>query len=54
MHAIFVQRGYARKSAEVIAEEIGGRVIEVDPLDRDWLAGLRTAARAFRGGLSPG
>lgn len=51
VRAIFVQRGFARKSAEVIAGEIGGRVIEVDPMDRDWLAGLRKAARAFRGEL---
>lgn len=52
--AIFVQRGFARKSAEVIAGEIGGRVIEVDPMASDWLASLRAAARAFRGGLSGG
>jgi zinc transport system substrate-binding protein len=51
VRAIFVQRGFARKSAEVIAGEIGGRVVEVDPMDRDWLGGLRAAARAFRGGL---
>jgi zinc transport system substrate-binding protein len=54
VRAIFVQRGFARKSAEVIAGEIGGRVIEVDPMDRDWLAGLRKAARAFRGELGHG
>jgi zinc transport system substrate-binding protein len=52
--AIFVQKGFARKSAEVIAEEIGGRVVEVDPLERDWLAGLRQAARAFERGLAHG
>ena len=54
VRVIFVQRGFARKSAEVLAEEIGGRVVEVDPMDRDWLGGLADAARAFRGGLSPG
>jgi zinc transport system substrate-binding protein len=54
VRAIFVQRGFARKSALVLAEEIGGRVVEVDPMDRDWLAGLANAARAFRGGLSHG
>jgi zinc transport system substrate-binding protein len=52
--AIFVQRGFARKSAEVIAEEIGGRVVEVDPMASDWLAGLYAAARAFQGGMSHG
>ena len=54
VRAIFVQRGFARKSAEVIAEEIGGRVVEVDPMERDWLSGLRAAARAFSGELSHG
>lgn len=45
---IFVQRGFARKSAEVLADEIGGRVVAVDPLDPDWPGSLRAAARAFR------
>jgi zinc transport system substrate-binding protein len=54
VRAIFVQRGFARKSAEVIAGEIGGRVIEVDPMERDWLAGLRRAAHAFEGALAHG
>lgn len=52
VRVLFVQRGFARKSAEVLAEEIGGRVVEVDPMDRDWLRGLASAARAFREGLS--
>jgi zinc transport system substrate-binding protein len=54
VRAIFVQRGFARKSAEVIAGELGGRVIEVDPMERDWLSGLRRAARAFQGELAHG
>jgi zinc transport system substrate-binding protein len=54
VRAIFVQRGFARKSAEVIAGEIGGRVIEVDPMEHDWLAGLRRTAHAFEGALAHG
>src|SRR6185295_17264773 len=31
IRAVFVQRGFARKSAEVIAEALGGEVVVVDP-----------------------
>jgi zinc transport system substrate-binding protein len=53
VRVVFQQRGFARKSAEVIAEEIGGRVVVVDPMDRDWAGSLRTASRAFRDALAP-
>ncbi len=45
---VFVQRGFSSKSAEVVAEELGGRVVAVDPLAHDWPASLKQAARAFR------
>lgn len=45
---VFVQRGFSSKSAEVVAEELGGHVVAVDPLARDWPASLRQAARAIR------
>lgn len=48
VRAVFVQRGFARKSAEVIAEAIGGEVVVVDPMAYDWIASLRSATRAFR------
>ena len=48
VRAVFVQRGFARKSAEVIAEAIGGEVVVVDPMAYDWIASLRAATRAFR------
>ncbi|HXU44702.1 MAG TPA: zinc ABC transporter substrate-binding protein [Thermoanaerobaculia bacterium] len=54
IRAVFVQRGFARKSAEVIAEELGGRVIVVDPMAYDWIASLRSATRAFREELRRG
>jgi zinc transport system substrate-binding protein len=41
---ILVQRQFDTHSAEAIASEIGGRVIELDPLAEDWLANMRTIA----------
>ncbi len=37
---IIVQKGFARKSAEVIANETGARIIELDPLAYDWLINM--------------
>ena len=51
VRAVFVQRGFATKSAEVVAAEIGARVVVVDPMGRDWLAEMRRAAHAFRGAV---
>jgi zinc transport system substrate-binding protein len=37
---VLVQKGFDAKSARTIADELGGQVIEVDPLERDWPRGL--------------
>jgi zinc transport system substrate-binding protein len=42
---VFVQAGFPRKSAQVIAEAIGGRVVTADPQVRDWLGNLRQVTR---------
>ncbi|HKI06315.1 MAG TPA: zinc ABC transporter substrate-binding protein [Thermoanaerobaculia bacterium] len=42
---VFVQGGFPRKSAQVIAEAIGGRVVTADPQVRDWLGNLRQVTR---------
>jgi len=42
---IFVQAGFPRKSAQVIAEAVGGRVVVADPQERDWLSNLRRVTR---------
>lgn len=42
---IFVQAGFPRKSAQVIAEAVGGRVVVADPQERDWLDNLRRVTR---------
>lgn len=44
---IFVQSGFPRKSAQVIADAVGGRVLVADPEKRDWLANLRHVAAEF-------
>lgn len=41
IRAILVQKGFDAKSARAIARDIGGEVVETDPLERDWLAGMR-------------
>jgi zinc transport system substrate-binding protein len=39
--AILVQKGFDTKSARAIAGDIGGEVVETDPLARDWLQGTK-------------
>lgn len=51
--AVFLQPGHSPRSAEVVAREIGARLVWIDPLARDWLANLRAAATAIAGGLAP-
>lgn len=52
VRVIFVQPQFSKRSAELIAREIGAKVVVVDPLARDWEANLRRAAAAFGEGLS--
>jgi len=40
---------FSTRSAELIAREIGARVVLVSPLDRDYLASMRRIASAFAG-----
>jgi len=44
---IFVQGGFPRKSAQVIADALGGRVLTGDPQDRDWAGNLRRVTAAL-------
>jgi zinc transport system substrate-binding protein len=41
IRAILVQKGFDAKSARAIARDIGGEVVETDPLERDWLGGMK-------------
>lgn len=45
---VFVQPQFSHKSAEVIAREIGGRIIFADPLAEDWPHNLTDVAEKFR------
>ncbi len=48
---IFVQPQLSAKSAEMVAREIGGQVVRVDPLAENWDANMREVARKFRAAL---
>ncbi|MDA3835692.1 MAG: zinc ABC transporter substrate-binding protein [Spirochaetales bacterium] len=45
---IFVQKQFSKKSAEAIAAAIGGRIIQIDPLARDYLNNMKMIAETFR------
>lgn len=48
VHLIFVQPQFDQSSAVSLAETIGGTVKELDPLEKDVIANLRTIAEAIR------
>jgi zinc transport system substrate-binding protein len=48
---IFVEPQFSRSSAEMVAREIGGRVVAVDPLAEDYVGNIRKVAAAFAEGL---
>jgi zinc transport system substrate-binding protein len=48
---VFVQAGFPRKSAQVIAEAVGGRVLVADPQDPDWLENLQRVSRELQEAL---
>ena len=45
---IFVQPQFSVKNAEMVAREIGGAVVRVDPLAENWDVNMREVARKFR------
>jgi len=52
VRVIFVQPQFSQRAARTIAEQIGGAVVPVDPLARDYIANLRDLARKIRRALS--
>jgi zinc transport system substrate-binding protein len=48
---VFVQPQFSTKSAQLIAQEIGGQVVFADPLAGDWMANLREVANKFQRAL---
>lgn len=49
---IFVQSGFSTTSAQTIADEIDGEVVEVDPLAKDYIDNLANVTAAFEKGLA--
>jgi zinc transport system substrate-binding protein len=47
IQVVFVSPQFSEKSAQVIAHEIDGRVIAIDPLSGDYVNNLRETARIF-------
>ncbi len=45
---IFVQKGFDTKSARLIARETGGEVVEMDPLEKNWLGNLKRFSEALK------
>ncbi len=54
VRVVFIEGGFPRKSAQVIADAIGGRVVAADPQQKDWPDSLRRVAAALREAPSHG
>jgi len=52
IRVVSVQEQFSRRTAEVIAREIGGRVVAVDPLAEDYVENLRSVAAAFAAAMA--
>ncbi len=48
---IFVQPQFSTKAAETIADGIGGAVVPMDPLEKDYIGNLKDMAAKIRGSL---
>jgi zinc transport system substrate-binding protein len=44
---LFVQPQFSKTTANVVAEEVGAKLVVIDPLAKDWPGTLRQAARAL-------
>jgi zinc transport system substrate-binding protein len=51
INIIFAQPQFSSRSAELVAKEIGGRVIFADPLASDWSGNLREVAQKFKAAI---
>lgn len=47
IQVVFAQPEFDSRSAQAIADEIGGEVILISPLAHDWLENMQTVAEAF-------
>lgn len=53
LELVLVERGVSHRSAETLAEEIGGRLVEIDPLGEDWMEIMDELIEAFEGSATP-
>ncbi len=47
IHVVFVAPEFSSRSAEVVAQEIDGRVVVIDPLAEDYIPNMRAVAAAI-------
>ncbi|MBE9580653.1 MAG: zinc ABC transporter substrate-binding protein, partial [Proteobacteria bacterium] len=47
IRVVFVQKQFSKESAETVAEAIGGEVVQVDPLAKDYLQNMKKIAETF-------
>jgi zinc transport system substrate-binding protein len=47
VRAVFVQQQFSQRSAEAVAQALGARLVEADPLAPDYIANLRRVAAAM-------
>ena len=52
VRVVFVQPQFPRRSAEIVAREIDGRVMVVDPMAPDWFENLREVSSIFAASLA--
>ena len=52
VRVIFVEPQFSARSAEAVAQAIGGAVVPMDPLARDYLANLSDMAEKIRKALA--
>ena len=45
---VFVQAQFSTRNAETVAQAIGGRIVQIDPLAKDYLNNMRKIAETFR------
>ena len=54
LRVIFIEPQFAQSAARTIAREIGGEVLTLDPLARDWPAGMQAIAETLATALGNG
>ena len=48
IHVIFVQQEFDQRNAQLIADELGIKVVSINPLSYDWAEEMENAARSLQ------